>query len=225
MPPVARVAIVIDDLGLDVEMARKFATLPFPVTFSILPNLPHSLETAELAHSQNRQVLLHLPMEPQGYPKTKPGKGALLLAMNDETLLKTLQDALRSTPYVSGVNNHMGSRFTEHSGRMRLVIEEIGRNGLFFLDSATSPRSVGVQTARELHIPHARRDVFLDHTRTESAVKAQLNLLIQKARLQGSAVAIGHPHEVTLKVLQGAADPLRRQGIVVVPAGDLVALN
>ncbi len=218
----ARVAIVIDDLGLDLEMARKFAALPFPVTFSILPYLPHSAESAEIARLHNRQVMLHLPMEPQGYPKVKPGQGALLLAMNDQSVIKALHDALESTPHVVGVNNHMGSRFTEKASRMKVVIEEIGHKGLFFLDSATSLKSVGDQVARELRVAHARRDVFLDHTPTEAAVKAQLKLLIQKARLQGSAVAIGHPHGVTLRVLQGSEELLRREGIEVVSAGDLV---
>ncbi|MHC1742035.1 MAG: divergent polysaccharide deacetylase family protein [Syntrophobacteraceae bacterium] len=221
--PVARVAIVIDDFGLDLEMAKKFAALPFPVTFSILPYLPHSIESAEIARSHNRQVMLHLPMEPQGYPKVKPGQGALLLSMNDHSVVKALHDALQSTPYVAGVNNHMGSRFTEKANRMRVVIEEIGHKGLFFLDSATSPKSVGAQLAQELQIAHGRRDVFLDHTRTDAAVKGQLKQLMEKARLQGTAVAIGHPHEVTLRVLQGAGEMLRREGIEVVPAGEIMA--
>jgi len=224
-PPVARVAIVIDDFGLDLEMARKFAALPFPITFSILPHLPHSHETAEIARSQNRQVMLHMPMEPQGYPKMKPGPGALLLSMNDQAVLKALRDALQASPYVAGINNHMGSRFTERAKGMKVVIEEVGQRGLFFLDSATSPKSVATQLAQELRILHTRRDVFLDHSQTETAVKAQLKELIQKARLQGTAVAIGHPHGVTLRVLQGASEQLRREGIEVVSAGELVVRN
>lgn len=224
-PAVARVAIVIDDFGLDLEMAKKFAALPFPITFSVLPYLPHSVETAEIARSHNRQVMLHLPMEPQGYPKVKPGQGALLLSMNDQSVQKTIQDALQATPHVVGVNNHMGSRFTERADRMKVVVEEIGHKGLFFLDSATSPKSVGSRLAQELRIPHTRRDVFLDHMQTEAAVRGQVKLLIQKARLQGTAVAIGHPHDVTLRVLQKSAELLRGEGIEVVSAGELAGRN
>jgi uncharacterized protein len=224
-PPVARVAIVIDDFGLDLEMAKKFAALPFPITFSILPHLRHSLESAEIAHAHNRQVMVHLPMEPQGYPKMKPGPGALLLSMSDQSVLQTLRDALQTSPHAVGINNHMGSRFTERANLMKVVIEEVGHRGLFFLDSATSPKSVAIQLAQDLRIPHIRRDVFLDHAQTEKAVTAQLKQLIQKARIQGTAVAIGHPHDVTLRVLQGAAEHLRREGIEVVSAGDLVVRN
>lgn len=220
-PPLARVAIVIDDFGLDVEIAKKFAALPFPITFSILPHLPHSFETAEIARARGRQILLHMPMEPQGYPRVKPGPGALLLSMSEQAVLGTLRDALAVSPYAAGINNHMGSRFTEHSGLMKVVIQEVGHRGLFFLDSATSARSVAGQLAQELRVSHVRRDVFLDHTLTEKAVKAQLRQLIQKARLQGTAVAIGHPHEVTLRALQGAADQLKREGIEVASVGEL----
>jgi polysaccharide deacetylase 2 family uncharacterized protein YibQ len=221
-PSLASVAIVIDDFGGDMETARKFLALPFPITLAILPHLAHSREVANLAHSQGYQVMLHLPMQPLGYPKTDPGKGALLLSMSPDQIAGAIAAAVESCPHLVGINNHMGSKFTEDADHMKWVLQELGRRGLFFLDSHTSARSVAYSVARELRLPSLRRDVFLDHTDTEEAVQTQLEQLVRKARIQGSAIAIGHPHESTYKVLSRAEGLFRKEGITVVPAGQLI---
>jgi uncharacterized protein len=222
-PPVAKVAIVIDDFGLDVQAAQRFLSISFPITIAILPNLRHSREIAELAYSQNHEVILHVPMEPRGFPKTNPGLGALLLSMSDDQIRRGVETALDSCPHLSGINNHMGSMFTENAASMRVVLKELNRRGLYFLDSRTSPKSVGFSAARELHVPSMRRDIFLDHTDSEEFIKSQLAQLIKKAKIHGSAIAIGHPHESTWKVLSQAADIFLKEGITVVPAGQLIA--
>lgn len=222
-PPIARLAIVIDDFGQDIEIARKFVDLPFPVTLSILPHQRHSKEIAQLAHSRNRQVMLHLPMEPQGYPKVKPGTGSLLLTMSSARIEEAIRSSLESHSHIVGVNNHMGSRFTEDEGSMRIVMKELNHRRLFFLDSFTSPKSVGYSLAREFKIPAARRDIFLDHTVSEDAIRSQLHRAIRKARVEGSAIAIGHPHEATLKVLAKSAERFKEENVAVVPAGELMS--
>jgi hypothetical protein len=204
------------------ETARKFLALPFPITLSILPHLAHSREVAKLAHSQDHEVMLHLPMQPLGYPKTDPGKGALLLSMSSDQISGAIDSAVQSCPHLVGINNHMGSKFTEDADHMKWVLQELGRRKLFFLDSHTSPRSVAYSVARELRVPSLRRDIFLDHTDTEEAVQAQLEQLVKKAKIQGSAIAIGHPHESTYKVLSRAAGIFRKEGITVVPASQLI---
>lgn len=222
-PPIAKVAIVIDDFGLDMQAAQRFLSIPFPITISVLPHLRHSKEIAELAHSQNHEVILHVPMEPRGFPKTNPGPGALLLSMSDDQIRKAVETALDSCPHLSGINNHMGSMFTQNGASMRIVLKELNRRGLYFLDSRTSPKSVGFSTARELRVPSIRRDIFLDHTDSEAFVRSQLTQLIKKARIRGSAIAIGHPHESTWKILSQSADLFLKEGIDVVPAGQLIA--
>jgi hypothetical protein len=224
-PSIARLAIVIDDFGLDMKIARKFLDLPFPVTFSVLPHQPHSKEIAHLANGRGRQVMLHLPMEPQGYPKTNPGTGSLLLTMSSARIEETLRASLESHPHVVGVNNHMGSRFTEDEGSMRIVLKELNRRKLFFLDSFTSPKSVGYSLAKGFKVPAGRRDIFLDHDVSENAIRSQLHKAIRKARVEGSAIAIGHPHEATLKVLAENAGRFNEEKVAVVPAGELMEAN
>jgi len=221
-PPLGRAAIVIDDFGVDLRAAERFASLSIPVTFSILPNERHSRRIAHIAHAQNREVILHMPMEPRGYPKVNPGKGALLLSMSDRSIRSALRTALDSHPYISGVNNHMGSRFTEDEAAMRVVLRELEHEGLYFLDSRTTPRSLGFSLAERLHMPAGSRDVFLDHEITETFVRSQIRQLIRKAKIQGSAIAIGHPHEVTYRVLRHDQYLFQEENIQVVPLGDLV---
>ena len=129
-PKVARASIVIDDLGPDLGIARQFASLPFPVTFSVLPYQAHSREIAELAHAKGLEVILHLPMEPLD-PKANPGKGALLLSMSGDEIRRNVRAALDTSPYFDGVNNHMGSRMTRDAEMMQIVLGEL-KAGIFF---------------------------------------------------------------------------------------------
>ncbi len=163
-----------------------------------------------------------MPMEPQGYPKVKPGKGALLLSMSADAVQQSLTDALEATPRLAGLNNHMGSRFTENAALMKTVLEEAKRRGLFFIDSYTTPGSVAASVAQQVQIPYLRRDVFLDNQRSEAAIRKQIRQAMQRAKIQGSALAIGHPHESTLRALSQEAGKFAEEKIAVVPAGELV---
>lgn len=221
-PPVGRVALVIDDFGHDLAMARKFINLPLPVTFSVLPHLPHTREVAAMAAAHGHEVLLHMPMEPHGYPKTNPGPGALLVTMTPQQMVAEIDKALKENPYARGLNNHMGSKFTEDLKAMRVVLQHLRSKNFYFLDSYTSGRSVALSMARELGIPCTQRDIFLDHEPTEAFVRRQVAEVIRRAKLQGQAVAIGHPYPVTLKVLQEAADSFAKEAIEVVPLKKLL---
>ncbi len=220
--PVARVAIVIDDLGPDMEAARKLAAIPLDITFSVLPFQKHGREVVALARASGREVMLHMPMEPEGYPQVNPGRGALLVSMASQDIQKSIRTALDDASEVRGINNHMGSRFTEQPQQMSIVMKELQRRKLFFLDSATTIRTVAMDVAQKHGVPYLRRDIFLDHVLVESFVRAQMGQLIRKAKIQGTALAIGHPHEVTLKVLREECDIFQRERIAVVPASQLL---
>jgi polysaccharide deacetylase 2 family uncharacterized protein YibQ len=167
-------------------------------------------------------VLVHLPMEPHGYPQVNPGPGALLLSMSDARLQEALNSALESVPFAAGVNNHMGSTFTEHEQPMKLVLAELRKRGLYFFDSYTTPQSIACATAAQLQMPCGRRDIFLDHEPQEDFVRAQLNRLIREAKIQGSAVAIAHPHPATLKVLTQEAERFNKERVAIVPLRELL---
>ena len=219
---IARVAIVIDDFGYDGRLARRFLQIDAPLSFSVLPNGTFSKSIARRVLQAGRELMLHLPMEPKGYPEVDPGIGALLTEMTDMELVEALRKNLDSLPHIKGVNNHMGSRFCENEEKLRLVMRELKNRGLFFVDSRTTSRTQAYRVAQEEEVPSAERNVFLDNIQSPQAVRRQLKRLIQLAKLKGEAIGIAHPHEVTLKVLKEDVPKLSSNGIELVPVSQLV---
>ena len=221
--PRPQIAIVIDDFGSVYKQAKDFLKIKVPITFSILPFRRHSREIAKLVHEKGFEVMLHLPMEPYGYPSIKPGEGALLLSMTDDQIRRVTNRCLDDLDCcISGVNNHMGSAFTENKSKMRIVLQEIKKRHLFFLDSLTSPHSTAYKTATSLHIPAGRRDIFLDVKQTREFVSGQLKKLISIARRKGKAIAIGHPYTVTLEVLKDRLPEINKTQARIVPVSELI---
>ena len=218
-PP--KVAIIIDDMGYNAQMALRFIQLKTAVTFSVLPFSSHERQVVEMARENGIELMLHIPMEPIEYPAINPGPGALLTRMSPDTLLRQLRDDIDAVPYIKGVNNHMGSRLTASSDQMNQICSVIKRRQLFFIDSKTTPESKVASSARLLHVPYAERDVFLDNIQEAEAIRRQFRLLIQKALHKGQAVAIGHPHMMTYQVLQEELPELNRS-VQIVPASELV---
>jgi polysaccharide deacetylase 2 family uncharacterized protein YibQ len=219
---IAKVAIVIDDFGYDGRLARRFLQIDAPLSFSVLPNGTFSKSIARRVRQAGRELMLHLPMEPKGYPEVNPGIGALLTEMTDMELVAVLRKNLDAFPDIKGVNNHMGSKFCENEEKLRLVMRELKNRGLFFVDSRTTTRTQAYRVAQEEEVPSAERNVFLDNIQSPQAVRRQLKRLIQLAKLKGEAIGIAHPHEVTLKVLKEDVPKLSSDGIELVPVSQLV---
>jgi polysaccharide deacetylase 2 family uncharacterized protein YibQ len=216
-----RVALVIDDLGYDLPMAEAFFNLNVPLTAAVLPFSPHKNEVVAAARRHGRPVMLHLPMEPEEYPRVDPGPGALLTSMSPDELLAQLREDLQDVPTAIGVNNHMGSRLTQDADRLNQVFSVLRERGLFFIDSRTTDKTRGYQSARLLNVPFAQRDVFLDHRQEPEFIRRQIEVLIRRAEENGQAVGIGHPHPVTLEVLREQLPQMRRR-VDLVPASSLV---
>jgi len=219
---VPKVAIVIDDLGYDGKLARKFLKIEGPLSFSVLPHGTFSKSIARRIYDAGQELLLHLPMEPTGYPEVNPGVGALMVEMTDVEIVQTLKENLDAFPYVKGVNNHMGSKFCQDERKLRPVMLELNTRGLFFLDSRTTSKTKAYTVAQELDVPSAERNVFLDNIQNPRAIRAQLSRLIELARLRGGAIGIAHPHEVTLEVLRQEIPKLSKKGVELVPVSQLV---
>ncbi|MET0090122.1 MAG: divergent polysaccharide deacetylase family protein [Candidatus Thiodiazotropha sp.] len=215
-----RIGLIIDDLGNQKALGEQLATLPGPVTLAFLPQTPFAWHLATLANEQGKEIMLHLPMESDnGLPL---GRGALTLEMPRERFLRTLRRNLSSVPFLSGVNNHMGSLLTRDPTAMRWLMGELRREGLYFVDSRTTDMTVAERVADIQQIPNSRRDIFLDNTPDEDAIRRQLEKLVALARNKGSAIGIGHPYPATIKVLREALPVLARQGIELVPVSEIV---
>ena len=218
-----RIAIVIDDFGYqDQALIRAFCDLPQPITFSIFPGERHTAWTARRAKEKNHGVMVHLPMEPVGYPEHNPGPDAIFVDDAPEKIAALTQNALAAVPHARGMNNHMGSRVTQNATAMKAVLQIVKQRDFFFVDSRTSPRSVAYAIAREMGIRSGRGALFLDLAADEGAIAKQLYALAARARQEGAAIGIGHAKRETLRALQRVLPALEEQGFAFVLAEELV---
>lgn len=222
--PVLRgsIAIIIDDMGASTRDLERLLTINMPLTFAIIPGLAHSRRVAEIAHAKGRGVMIHMPMEPQGYPQQRLEKNGLLLSQSGEEITRRVTTYLQEIPYATGANNHMGSGFTEHEEKMLPVLDVLKQHGMFFVDSKTSSRSVGYSMAVHMGIPAGTRTIFLDNEQSVEKVKSQLNQAARMAAQRGGIIAICHPHPVTIQALVERMPELRRDGITFAAASQLV---
>lgn len=216
-----KVAIIIDDVGFDVDLARSFLDLKSPLTLSVLPTAPHAQAIAREAVGRGVEVLLHLPMEPKESNGEGPGAGALLANMGEEEFVGTLNGHLSKIEGVKGVNNHMGSLLSEREDKMALLFRELRKRNLFYVDSRTTPQTVAAKVAAEMKVPVASRSVFLDNELSQEAMKIQWDRLLALAREQDYAVMIAHPHRETLVFLKGHLQDLK-DGMRLVRVADIV---
>jgi polysaccharide deacetylase 2 family uncharacterized protein YibQ len=217
-----RIAIVIDDLGGEEPIGKELLQWDLPLTFSILPFTPYAKSLAFEAQRKGKETILHLPMEPHGYPKVKPGEGVLLQKMDEEGLLQQLSKDIEAIPYIKGVSNHMGSRLTEDPVKMRVILSELKRRELFFLDSRTTPQTVGLQIAKSLGLKATERNLFIDHSSNEADIKQKLDELVQLSLSQGKAIGIGHPYPSTIKCLKERIPEMKEKGIDIVPLSSMM---
>ena len=222
---VPRMAIIIDDLGYQLEAGQRSINLPGPVACAILPDTPRATALAEAAFASGKEVLLHLPLEAMSEDgHTEPG--AILLEMSRDQLATTFSANLESVPHAIGVNSHRGSLLTRHPGHMGWLMEEIRTHGnLVFVDSYTTHKSVALQLAREAGVPAVKRDVFLDPDRSPETVAREFRRLKELAKKNGVAVGIGHPYPATLALLEREIPKLGDDGIELISINELVLLK
>jgi uncharacterized protein len=205
------IALILDDVGYDTAAARRAAALGIPISFAVIPGTPYATVAAEYLAGRGFEILCHLPMEPEGFPRVAPGDGAILTSMSDVEIRERTIAMLRSIPHARGVNNHMGSAATTDPRVMASVLAALRDEGVFFVDSRTTSRSVSIAVARELGVRNAARDVFLDDDRREAAVRSQLAELARSSEGR-LAVGIGHLYPSTLAVLEQEIPRLRAEG-------------
>ncbi len=216
----ATVALVIDDLGRSVADVQRIEALGVPITYAVLPYESHTRQVVAALRRKGEEMILHLPMQPEN--GANPGPGALTVTMSRAELAADTRRALAAVPGAIGMNNHMGSRLTADRASMDAVLRVVGKRGLYFLDSRTTPASVAFRTARALDIPAAERQVFLDPDPRREAVRYQFRRLLALARKEGSGIAIGHPHPETLLVLEQEVPQAVRRGYRFVPVSYLL---
>jgi len=218
-----RIAILIDDIGADLSPVKNLLKIEAPISFAVLPHMPRGAAAADMIHKAGRDVLLHLPMEPRSYPKEKPGPGALLTTMDDSELRKVLTGNLDAVPHISGVNNHMGSLFTEDEEKLAIVMAELEKRGLFFIDSRTTPYSKAAKVSQDIGIPFASRRIFIDNGQDYTKTCQILLDVLNKTKDGNSTLLlIGHPYPNTVSALAKIVPELKSRGVEVVSVSSMV---
>lgn len=214
-----KLAIIIDDVGYDLAALDALLALPAAFTYAVLPNSRHAEEAVKRLRSAKVEVILHMPMEPLDYPGKNPGEGALLLGMTPEEIRKRIDSALAVVPMARGMNNHMGSAFTADPSAMRLVLGIMKEKGLYYIDSKTIRDTTAYDVAREMGVPVAQRNLFLDNDQSPESIRSVILELADLADQQGVAIGIGHPHPQTVAALQELVPGLVKSGLKFIPAG------
>jgi polysaccharide deacetylase 2 family uncharacterized protein YibQ len=215
------IVMILDDVGFDHQPLAAAMRIDPNINFAVLPNSQRAGEFATKLHARGFEVLCHLPMEPEGFPRVSPGSGAVLTSMSDEEIVRTTNANVGEIPFARGVNNHMGSRATADRRVMTTVLAALPK-GMYFIDSRTTGASVAAKVARQLNVRTASRNVFLDDVQNRQAIRSQLRELAREAEEHGMAVGIGHMYPTTVEVLTEAAPVLRREGFRFVRASEAV---
>ncbi len=220
----SKISIIVDDVGISKKAINDLIGISNNFTFAILPNRPFTSYAVEKARENNMDILLHQPMEPRidsGYSGDDAGYGVLLVGQTKETIVKTLDRNLSFLPGVVGLNNHMGSKFTENDELMRLVLNKLKEKNLLFVDSLTTPHSKGYTIAKELGLKTAKRDIFLDDKKKgKNYVKKQLRKLVRKSKKNGYSVGICHTYPQTIEAMKEEI-PNISQEVRIIPVSEL----
>ena len=218
------IAIVIDDAGVAQARTARAIELPAPLTIAFIPYSQNLKQQSRRARQNGHELLLHIPMEADSNA-VDPGPNALLTSLDGDEIMRRFRWALSRFDGYVGVNNHMGSKFMARADLVEPLLEEMNARGLMFLDSRTDSRTVGAALARGMDLPHASRQVFLDNDLDADTITGQLAELERVARRRGYAIAIGHPHDVTVDVLARWIPEARARGFDLVPVSAIVKLE
>jgi polysaccharide deacetylase 2 family uncharacterized protein YibQ len=215
------IVLILDDVGFDRQPLDSAMAIDANVNFAVLPNGRRSIEFASTLHARGFELLCHLPMEPEGFPRISPGDGAVLTTMSDAQIATATRTNIGAIRFARGVNNHMGSRATADRRVMTDVLGALPK-GMYFIDSKTTGNSIAGPLARTMRVKTASRNVFLDDVQDVAAIRHQLADLARTASSRGVSVGIGHMYPSTIQVLTEDAPRLRAEGFRFVRASAVV---
>lgn len=216
-----RIAIVIDDLGMNIKQSQRAINFDAPLTLAFLPYAKRTKEFMDMAALKNHDIIIHMPMEPMS-ETVNAGDNVLRADMSADEIKASLDKSLAGLAHYDGLNNHMGSKFTQDKEALSTVMAYLKQRNMYFLDSRTIGNSQGEIAAQEMGVPSLSRDVFLDHEESSDFVKRALSKLEKIANENGQAIAIGHPKKITLDVLEAWIPDAKARGFEIVTVSDLL---
>ncbi len=214
-----KIAVILDDWGYNKKSHRFVSAIKQPFTMAVLPNLPYSKKAAALGKKYKKEIILHLPMEPSRNLPLE--KNTIKMSMPFDTIRYITRRHIEALPGAAGVNNHQGSLVTGDREVMKVILEVIAAENMFFIDSWTNRESVAYETAKKAGIPSNRRNIFVDNIKDMNYNRLQLDKLKKLAKSRGYAIGIGHDNPVTLKALEKNMPKIESEGFEFVYAAEV----
>ena len=201
-----KIAIVIDDVTTQAQK-DKILSMGYKINMAFLPPTKTHPDSAKIAQSLSFHMI-HFPMQASSAFK---GEEINTLTINDsyETIEKRVKQLREWYPNAVYTNNHTGSVFTENEEAVDKLFRALKKYNFIFVDSRTSAKSVAKKYAKKYDMPYIVRNTFIDNDRDFKSIQNQLKKAIEIAKKQGYAIAIGHPHTVTLEVLKDSKSLFR----------------
>ena len=217
------IAVIVDDFGyFNNRLVREFLALDVPFTVSVIPGLKHSERICRQAREAGKEVICHLPMEPEKNGSDQGDIPLVRTAMSGREIEKMVEKALESTPGVIGMNNHMGSRATADMRVMESVMKVCRRKKLFFVDSYTTPKSVTAAAAEKAGVKTLRNDLFLDNRGED--IRENMRKVISIASRRGGVTAIMHIRKGNADHLRWFAQEAKREGVRIIRLTDMMGI-
>lgn len=214
------VAFIIDDIGYSVELLEEILKIKEPLTLSILPFLPNSIKCAEMAIKSGKEIMIHMPMESNNGNDLEIG--IIKEQMREEEIKEGVNRAIEFLPMAKGMNNHKGSKITRNERLMEIILGELKKRNLFFLDSKTSDYSVASRVAKRINLPYAERDIFIDSINSKDIMEKNILKLFKIAKKKGYSIGIAHPYPDTLEVLKEMLPQSERYGVKLVFVSEII---
>lgn len=227
LPPYSKTqvkfAILLDDGGHNLELAKEFAAIKYPLAVAVLPHLEYTKQTAQIAKKAGKNVFLHFPMAPKSYPNTDPGKGAIIPSMPSILINGVVKENFESLGVkADGFNNHMGSAITEDAVKMAHILEASKQYTNRFVDSRTTAQTVALKECQKISgYKCGENRIFIDNDNNEEAILTKIYEAAEKAKKEGSLIAIGHIRQNTLQALKIALPELERRNYKLVSITEL----
>ena len=215
------ITVIVDDFGyFNNRLVREFLALEVPFTVSVIPGLKHTESICRQAREAGKEVICHLPMEPEENGGDQGDIPLVRTSMSGREIEKTVEKALESTPGVIGINNHMGSKATADLDVMKSVMKVCRRKKLFFVDSYTTSKSVTADAAQLMGVRTLRNDLFLDNRGDD--VRENMRKIISIASRRGNVTAIMHIRKGNPDHLRWLAEEARREGVRIIRLSDMM---
>lgn len=215
---VTKIAVIMAGLGLsETQTLAAIQQLPGAVTLSFAPYARNLGDWIAQSRAAGHEVLLELPMEPFDYPDNDPGPHTLLTSLSTPDNIERLNWLLGRFPGYVGVTNFMGAKFTANEQKLVPILQNLKDRGLLYLDAKVDRKSVAARVAKELKVPIATNNRFIDREASRVSIDARLYELERISKSVGSAVGLAFPYPVTVERLAAWIATLEKKGFVLAP--------